>query len=72
MPGKANPADLSSRADFIVDPVTSLFVLDTCDFTDKDRAVTQKLDAVHVPMVLPQVHQLDNLSFWITFGNEMK
>jgi hypothetical protein len=25
---------------------------------------------VHVPIVLPQVHQLDNLSFWITFGNE--
>ena len=63
MPGKANPVALSSRADFIVDPVTSLFVLDTFDSTDKDRTVTQKLDDVHVPMVLPQVHQLDNLSF---------
>ncbi len=66
----ANPTDLSFRADFIVDPVTILLVLNTCDFTDQDRVVTQKLDTVHVPMVLPQVHQLDNLSFWITFGNE--
>ena len=39
VPGKADPADLPSRADFIVNPVTSLFVLDTCDFTDKDRVV---------------------------------
>jgi hypothetical protein len=27
VPGKANPADLSSRVDFKVNPVTSLFVL---------------------------------------------
>ena len=70
MSGKDNPDDLSSRADFIVGPVTGLFVLDTDDFTDNDRVVTQRLDPVHVPMVLPQVHQLDNLSFWITFGTE--
>jgi hypothetical protein len=66
--GKTNPADLPSRADFIVNPVTGLFVLDTSDFTDKDRAVMDQLDSVHVPIVLPEVHQLDNLSFWITFG----
>ena len=62
VPWKANPVYLSSRTDFIVYPVTSLLVLDTRDFTDKDRTVIQKLDDVHVPMVLPQVHQLDNLS----------
>ncbi len=55
VPGKTNPVDLSSRADFIVNPVTSLFVLDTSDFTDKDRTVKHKLHAVHFPMVLPQV-----------------
>ena len=47
------------RADFIVNPVTGLF-------TEKDRRAwghAQKLAAVHVPIVLPQVHQLDNLSF---------
>jgi len=37
VPGKANPVALPSRDDFIVDPVTSLFVLDTYDSTDKDR-----------------------------------
>ena len=29
VPGKANPSDLPSRADIIVNPITSLFVLDT-------------------------------------------
>ncbi len=38
---KVNPDDFPSRADFIVNPVTSLFVFDTCDFTDKDRTVIQ-------------------------------
>jgi hypothetical protein len=41
VPGKANPADFPSRADFIVNPVTGLFVLDTSDFSDKDRADMQ-------------------------------
>ncbi len=70
VPGKDNQADLPSRADFIANPATGLITLDTCDFTDKDRAVMQKQDAVQVPMVLSQLHQLDNLSFWITFGKK--
>ena len=67
MTGKTNPVDLSSHTDLIVDPVTGSFFLDNWAFIDKNRAVIQKL---HVPMVLPQLHKLDNLSFWITFGNE--
>ena len=51
----------------------NMTILDNCYFTEKDRKAcghAQKLTDVHVPIVLPQVHQLDNLSFWITFGNE--
>ncbi len=36
---------------------------DTYDFTEKDRVVMQQLDAVHVPIVLPEVQQLDDLSY---------
>ena len=91
VPGAANPADLPSRADFLLDYSSDppIWRLDTSEFTTQEReylldfhpSVLQNsshppMSRNHIfppytpifrPIVLPSPHQLDDLTFWITF-----
>jgi hypothetical protein len=70
VPGKANPADLPSRADFVFDPSLGRLVLDTTQLREqKDKNEAARLQheygMIHTPMYLPTPQQLDDDTSWV-------
>jgi hypothetical protein len=67
VPGKANPADISSRVPFVHQ--TGSHALDPDRLSPGDARVVDALCACYRPMVLPTAAQLGNAEYFILHGN---
>ena len=75
VPGKANPADLPSRADFVFDSSLGRLVLDTTQLReqkDKNEAahLQREYGMIHTPMCLPTPQQLDDDTLWVGLATD--